>query len=449
LVKFARRLARWHRSMMRGAVLVVVALGCTGREPARPLPITADAAAPVAATPDAGAPPDAAVAPVLATVPCTIEEPADGATAEHDELTLTRVTFAELPGWANDKHGEAVGSFLRSCERLARLKDADPVGHDGHGGTAGQWRAACAAAQQVPAGDHAAARAMFETQFVPWIAAGKKGPEGKLTGYYVQELRASRKQGGAYQTPVYGRPKDLVMVDLSKFINDSHGKRIWGRFDDKGELQPFYTRQEIRKGALAGRGLEILYVDEPIDLLFAHIEGSAKAKLDDGSTIWLDFGGKNGRSYRGVGAILKGMGELQAPGSGTMQGIHKWLREHRDKWDYVVDQVASFVFFEESKNAGALGSQMVVLTAQRSMAIDRAFIAQSTPIWVESKSPVAGTGVAGPWRKLLIAQDTGGGILGAVRGDIYWGDDATAAEIGGRMGGPGRYWLLLPKGVTK
>ena len=107
------------------------------------------------------------------------------------------------------------------------------------------------------------------------------------------------------------------------------------------------------------------------------------------------------------------------------------------------------MFFSESKSPGAVGSQMVTLTPQRSMAIDRAFIAQSTPIWVETRAPVPGRPGSAPWRRLLIAQDTGGGILGAVRGDIYWGDDAVAAELGGRMGGPGRYWLLLPPGVTK
>jgi membrane-bound lytic murein transglycosylase A len=143
------------------------------------------------------------------------------------------------------------------------------------------------------------------------------------------------------------------------------------------------------------------------------------------------------------------MGGLSAPGSGTMQGIRKWLADNRTKWNEIVDQISSFVFFEEAKQQGAMGSQMVVLTARRSMAIDRAFIAQATPIWVDTRAPVANSAAYAPWRQLLIAQDTGGGILGAVRGDIYWGDDAVAGDIGGRMGGKGRYWLLLPKGVTK
>jgi membrane-bound lytic murein transglycosylase A len=132
-----------------------------------------------------------------------------------------------------------------------------------------------------------------------------------------------------------------------------------------------------------------------------------------------------------------------------MQGIRAWFVANPKRTDEVIDQVHSFVFFSESKSPGAVGSQMVVLTPRRSMAIDRAFIAHGTPIWVDTRQPVPNKPGTVPFRQLLIAQDTGGGILGAVRGDIYWGDDKEAMDLGGRMGGPGRYWLLLPKGVTK
>src|SRR5262249_36101707 len=280
------------------------------------------------------------------------------------------------------------------------------------------------------------------------VAAGIAGATGKLTGYYVAELHASRSRRGRFQTPVLGRPDDLAMVDLASFVNDAHGRRIWGRFD-RGELVPYYTRAEIRHGVLARRGLELMYVDDPVDLLFAQIEGSAKAALDDGTAVWLEFAGKNGRAYRGVGGILRGGGYLK-PGDGTMQGIRQWFRDHPTRFDEIADQDASYVFFSVSKLPGAVGSQKTILSARRSIAVDRAFIAMSTPIWVEASAPVIGKkGVTEPWHHLLIAQDTGAGILGAVRGDIYWGDDADAAELGGRMGGPGKYWLLLPHGVAK
>jgi membrane-bound lytic murein transglycosylase A len=380
---------------------------------------------------------------------CPPDEEAPPKGPAHDRLTLTKVKWQDLPGWADDKHGEAVPAFLASCVRLAELADTAPVGHDGHGGVAKQWRRACERAGKLTPTDHKAARAFFEAEFVPWQAAGKAGPNGKLTGYFVQEVNASRKKGGKYQHPILARPSDLVMVDLSKFIKDAYGRRIWGRHDSTGNVVPYYTRAEIRKGVLAPQKLELMYADDPVDVLFAHIEGSAKAIMDDGTKVWLEFDGKNGRNYRGVGAVLKEKGVLVPPYNGTMPGIRKWFADNPSKIDEIVDQNHSYVFFKESKTPGAVGSQNVILTARRSLAIDRAFIAHSTPIWVDTNAPTVGKAGSSPWRQLLIAQDTGGGILGAVRGDIYWGDDATAEELGGRMGAEGRYWLLLPKGVTK
>lgn len=441
------------------AGLAASAPGCRGAEaPIRPLPTAGSAPVQVdagtappdgPASLDAGAPSPGPVA-LTCSCPCAEDDTStiEGQGAPHDTLTLTKISFGELPGWGADALAEAVPSFLRSCEKLQELGDDAPVGVDGHGGKARSWRKACKAAARLPRGDSAAARAMFEAEFVPYVAAGKAGTTGKLTGYYVAALRASRTRHGKFQTPVLGRPDDLVMVDLASFVKDAHGRKLWGRMHE-GKLVPFYTRKEIRKGALARRGLELMYVDDPVDLLFAQIEGSAKATLDDGSSAWLEFDGKNGRAYRGVGGVLRGGGFLQ-PGEGTMQGIRQWFHDHPARFDEIADQDASYVFFKPSRQPGAVGSQMTILTARRSIAVDRAFIAMSTPIWVEAHAPVPGKkGVTATWRQLLIAQDTGAGIRGAVRGDIYWGDDAQAAELGGRMGGPGKYWLLLPRGVTK
>jgi membrane-bound lytic murein transglycosylase A len=435
--------------------LVLIAIGCRGAEaPTRPLAAAGSPAVPPGAAPpsdaatiDAAAPTDAAG--LAAERPCGPDETQaiEGSGARRDALTLTKVAFGDLPGWADDRLAEAVASFLRSCDQLRGLGDDAAVGTDGHGGRARDWRKACAAAAVVAPGDDAAARAMFEAQFVPYIAAGTAGPVGKLTGYYVAELHGSATRHGAFQIPVLAKPDDLVMIDLSGFLGDAHGRRIWGRVDG-GKIVPYYTREQIRRGALAGRGLELMYVADPVDLLFAQIEGSAKAVLDDGSTAWLEFAGKNGRAYKGVGGVLRGGGYL-APGEGTMQGIRAWFRAHPTRFDEIADQDASYVFFDVSKRPGAVGSQ-TILTSRRSMAVDRSFIAMSTPIWVEAHAPVPGKkGVTELWHHLLIAQDTGAGIMGAVRGDIYWGDDAEAAEMGGRMGGPGKYWLLLPHGVAR
>ncbi len=439
--------------MTRGLVIWLIWLsGCAGEsavaKEAAPSPAGSAAGAFIAG-PGSG---PGAVCPACPPCPAPPEPPACPApepdqTGVHDKLTLTRAAFTDLPAWADDRHADAVGSFLRSCEAIGKLADAAPVGTDGHGGTARQWRAACAAAAKIKPGDHAAARRMFEAEFTPYAAASAKRPEGLFTGYHVQEVRASRKRGGTYQHPFYARPKDLVMVDLSRFIPDARGRRIWGRVDGKGDFVPYHDSREIRTGALAGRGLEILYADSAVDVLFAHIQGSSKVRLDDGSEIWLAFAGKNGRAFRGVGGVLKAMGAFQPPATGTMQDIRAWFDANPTRFGEIADRSPSYVFFRESKQTGAIGSQMVVLTPERSLAIDRAFVALGTPIWLDTTAPLPGKPAIAPWRRLVIAQDTGGAILGAVRGDIYWGDDDAAADLGGRMGGPGRWWLLLPRGL--
>ncbi len=407
-----------------------------------PEPSSTGLAAPAAA----GAPAPPADGPLCPPCPCSEVDPDGLATSPsvRDKLTLERAAFSELPGWDDDHHAEALPAVLASCDKLDDLADDAPLGVDGNGGRARQWRSFCKGARAVPRGDDAAAKALFERELVPYAASGREGRDGKMTGYYVQALRGSRTRRGKYQTPIYGRPADLLVVDLAPFLPDARGRRVWGRLDaKKGAVVPYMTRAEIRRGALRDKGLELLWVDDPLDALFAQIQGSGKVTLDDGSEQWIEFAGKNGRAYRGVGKILRDLGE--PPGTGTMQGIRKYFAAHPDKLDEIADQNQSFVFFALSKKPGAIGSQGVVLTPRRSMAVDRAFVAASTPIWVDTRAPDA-KGAVRPWRQLLVAQDTGEGIRGAVRGDIYWGHDAEATDIAGHMGGKGRYWLLLPRG---
>jgi membrane-bound lytic murein transglycosylase A len=367
----------------------------------------------------------------------------DSDAAVSDALSLAPVGFADLPGWNDDHLAEALPSFLASCGELAHLPDDSPIGVDGYSGKANSWRHACASASHVPAGDDSATRAFFEREFVPYQASGTKGPVGKMTSYDVQSLRGSRTRHDQFQYPIYRRPADLVSVDLSAFIRDGKGRHLWGLINGKGELAPYATRAEIRNGALDGKHLELLWVDDPVDVLFAQIEGSGKVTMDDGHVVWMEFDGKNGRAYRGVGQVLRESGELRA-GQGTMQGIRAWFAAHPDRRDEIIDQDSSYVFFKLSTRAGAIGTQQTILTAQRSAAVDHSFVAFSTPIWVDTRAPIrGGTGTAA-WQHLVVAQDTGGAILGPVRADLYWGDDDAAADVSGRMGGSGREWFLLP-----
>ena len=397
--------------------------------------------------------PQAPAAPVCPDAPPPIVVPCDAAAADRatstatstgdDRLTLTRVGFDELPGWVEDRHAEAVVALRRSCEKLATLADDAAIGSSPYGGRAGQWRAACAAASRLPDGDDAAARRFFEREFVPYATRGQKGARGKVTGYYVQGLRASRSRGGAYQFPLFARPPDLLEIQLSDFIADGRSRRIWGqRVGDDGTVAPYPVRAKVRERGLDD-GRVLLWVDDPVDAFAVEIEGSGRATLDTGEEAWVAFAGKNGLRPRRTGAIARALRELR-----KRQGKRPFSERDLASYFTITDPREAMVFFEIESRAGAIGTQDVILTPRRSAAVDRAVIALSTPMWVESKAPTSAKGRTAPWRQLVVAQDTGGSILGSVRVDVYFGADAEARAIGRRVHHPGRVWLLLPRGLN-
>jgi len=370
-------------------------------------------------------------------------KPATGAVTTNaaDRLSLVRGRFAQLPGWRLDKLAEAVPPFLRSCVKLAALKDKDKVGSGPFGGIAKNWRAACAAAKRLRKNDNAGARAFFERYFVPYAAHGTKGDRGKFTGYYVQQMRASRTRGGKYQFPLWERPRELVAVQLSSFVDDGRSRTLWGRVKSGGgRLVPYPTRKAMRSHSPRPRVL--VWVDDPVDAIAVEIEGSGVAKMKDGSTQWIHFAGKNGQ--KGGKLLRKTLRNVRR----LKRRLRRVSRGRQTRSYYkATDLKKSIVFFKFERRKGAIGTQNVILTPRRSLAVDRAVIPMSTPVFVDTRAPSGVRGPAKPWRRLLISQDTGGAIVGPIRGDIYWGADRTAAAIGGRMHSSGRMWLLLPKSI--
>ena len=359
-----------------------------------------------------------------------------------DRLVLQRVAFADLPGWGEDAVGDAIPAFLRSCRKLRRMRDSERVGRTDTGGLVSDWRRACEQAERVSPADHAAARAFFEKEFVPLLASNNADAVGRFTGYYEPLLRGSRRRRGKYRTPLHRRPPDLVMVDLSKFLSDSRGRRVWGRVVGN-KLEPFDTRADIVGGSLAKKKLELIWVDDPVDAFFVQVQGSGRVQLDTGEQVRIGYAATNGHRYTAIGRVLIQEGHLTRE-TVSMQSIRAYLEAHPDRADQVMNSNASYVFFELIEGDGPIGSQGVVLTDGRSMAIDRNYIPQSAPLFLDTVAPVAGGTGEQPLRRLVIAQDTGGAILGPVRGDVYWGGDDAAADVAGRMKSTGRYFLLLP-----
>ncbi|HWM87034.1 MAG TPA: murein transglycosylase A [Kofleriaceae bacterium] len=379
--------------------------------------------------------------PTVATPPVVTPGP-----PPEDRLVLERVAFADLPGWTEDQLGEAIPAFARSCRKLRRLGDGDRVGRTDTGGLAGDWRRACDRADRIAATDHAGARAFFESEFVPFLARNNGDEIGRFTGYYEPALRGSRRRSGKYQVPLHRRPRDLVTVELSRFLDDARGRRLNGRVAG-GKLVPFDTRADIVGGSLAGKKLELLWLDDAIDAFFVQVQGSGRVRLDTGEEVRVGYAATNGHRYTAIGRVLIAEGHLTRE-TVSMQSIRAYLQANPQRADEVMNRNASYVFFELVRGDGPIGSQGVVLTAERSMAIDRNYIPQSAPLWLDTVAPIAGVEGERPLRRLVIAQDTGGAILGPVRGDVYWGGDDAAADVAGRMKSTGRYFLLLPSAAA-
>lgn len=363
-----------------------------------------------------------------------------------DRLVLQPAGFEDLPGWRADEVEKAVPALLRSCERIASLPDAAAIDDEPFTGTAGDWKGACAAAAALPPGDRAAARAFFEARFRPWAARNNRNPLGLFTGYYEPLLHGSRKRSERFDVPLYARPSDLVMVDLGRFRDELKGQRIAGRVEE-GSLLPYPDRREIDAGAIGGRKLEIVWVDDPVAAFFLHIQGSGRVRLAEGGELRLGYAAQNGHPYTAIGKDLIARGALTAQ-EVSLQTIRDWLKAHPREAREVMEKNASYVFFQVLEGEGPLGAEGVPLTPGRSLAVDRSYLPLGVPVWLVGGMPSPTDGEPDrKLRRLLVAQDTGGAIRGPVRGDVFWGFGSEAEAVAGRMKHRGRIWLLLPKTV--
>ena len=333
-------------------------------------------------------------------------------------LVLTPTTFERLSGWKDDHPAAALPPLLRSCTAFLAKPDEsplDPRTKSGDFGSVALWRKPCAAANAVPANDDAAARRFFEDAFVPLLAANNGDSDGLFTGYFEISLHGARTRGGPFQTPIYRRPAEV------------------GRF----------TRAEIDDGALAGQGLELLWVDDPVDAFFLEIQGSGRVRLAGGGVVRVGYDGQNGKAYVAVGRLLVERGEMPRE-QVTMAAIRGWMKTHPKEGAALRRENPSYVFFREIPGDGPLGAERVVLSAGRSLAIDRNFIPLGVPIWLDAQERFKPEAI----RRLLVAQDTGGAIKGPVRGDLFWGHGKAAADGAGAMNARGHYYLLLPREVA-
>ena len=318
----------------------------------------------------------------------------------------------------------AYRAFRISCPAVSKRQDASGLTR------VEDWQAACALPAQGTSPE--ALLSWFRNSF-ELIQVGDGS--AFVTGYFEPEIAGSRTRQPGYEYPIYRKPADLVEVDAATAAAAGTPRR--GRMEN-GVIVPYADRAEIEAGALAGKGLEIAWAADPIDLFFLEIQGSGRLRLPDGGVMRIGYAGQNGREYVGIGKLMKDRG-LLGPGQTTMQGIVGWLRAHPEEGRAIMRENKSYIFFQELTGAGPLGALGLPVTARRTVAADPKFVPLGAPVYLDLDRREA----SGLW----VAQDTGGAIKGANRFDTFWGAGEEAARIAGGMQGKGRAWLLVPKGT--
>ncbi len=340
---------------------------------------------------------------------------------------MTPTSFSAIPGWEQDDLAQAFPAFLQSCRGLASKAD---------------WKEVCAAARALNASDGTAVRRFFETSFVPNLVRAADGADsGLITGYYEAMLYGSRKRAGAYQTPLYRAPDDLLTVDLGSVYPQLKGMRLRGRLSGK-TVVPYSTRAEIARAPFAGK--ELMWVNDPVEAFFLEVQGSGRVQLDTGETVRVAYADQNGHPYKAIGRWLVDKGELTAE-QATAQGIRAWIAANPGRRQELFNVNPSYIFFREEKlpdpSLGPKGALGVALTPGRSVAIDPFFIPLGAPLFLATTE--AGSEV--PMQRLMMAQDTGGAIRGAVRADFFYGFGPDAMDRAGKMKQRGQVWVLLPR----
>lgn len=359
------------------------------------------------------------------------------------KLEFAPVRFADLPGWSRDDHVAALKTFLKSCERVKALAERGaPAGRPAPspGLLLACKEATALRGNKLTPGE---ARSFFEHFFEPHRVRHDQA-QGILTGYYEPVLEGSRVPTERFKTPVYHRPPDLVDV-IDETMRGVAGGRLTHLRRVGDRLEPYPARADIEQGALSGMGLELVYLADPVDAFFMHVQGSGRIRLTDGTSIRIGYDGKNGHPYTSIGRYLIDQRLLDADKI-SLASLAKWLRAEPERGRRVMWQNASFVFFRElDKDAGApKGALGVPLTPGRSLAVDASVHVLGSPIYVSSPT-LTHAGKGGPFARLMIAQDVGSAITGPERGDIYFGSGAAAGRLAGITRHPGNFFALLPR----
>ena len=321
-----------------------------------------------------------------------------------------------------DEAERSLAAFQASCSPLMRRTDESGLTQPG------DWNALCTQAASL---DPTFAPGFFYYNF-DWVKVG----DGRAfaTGYYEPEIEGSRTPQPGY-IPIYRLPSDLVRC------RKADGTTGRGRIDQTGACVLYFTRAEIEDGALNGKGLELAWAKDPVELFFLEIQGSGRIRMDDGTVIRIGYAGQNGRDYVAIGRQLRDRGILP-PGGANMHAIKDWIRANPDQGRELMRENLSYIFFKELTGPGPLGALNVAVTPRGTVAADPNYVPLGAPIYLHKADRHE---VDGLW----VAQDTGGAIKGPNRFDTFWGAGPEAVAIAGGMSANGEALILVPKGVAQ
>jgi membrane-bound lytic murein transglycosylase A len=361
------------------------------------------------------------------------------------ETQYEPVAWSMIDGWADDDHTAAFASFLKSCKAILK----GPPSREGRPMVGALFKVCQKAVETAPQ-KPGEARAFFEQNFRPVRISPLGTPDGFVTGYYEPIVEGLTKKSNGFDYPLYRKPSNLLpggRMAVAGAPVASEGKKK--KRGPKRRLVSYYERAAIDDGILAGRDLEICWLKDPIESFFIHIQGSVRVLLDDGRLMRLNYAAANGHAYYAVGRWLIER-NIVSKDEMSMDRIREWMERNPKEADELRRKNKSYVFFREthlSSDAEPIGAQGVSLTPGRSIAVDHKLHTYGTPFFISAHLPIEGLKPDTWFKRLMIAQDTGGAIVGPARADLYFGAGDEAASVSGRLRHYGKFVMLAPKSL--
>jgi len=357
------------------------------------------------------------------------EKPGEGV----GQFDLDKSNFSDLKGWDADDFYLFDRALKNVCHALIKNPRAKLTSEHMEY-SLNEYKEHCQRIENIS--DKKEIKRYIEKNFVPYAVLIGGNSNGKFTSYYEANLRASYEKGGKYIYPIYGKPRDLVEINLRDFDASLPNQRLIGRVKN-GKLVKYYTREEIDNDKLDAP--VILWGDDAVDIYIMQIQGAAVATLPDGKTVRVGYAENNGHKFRGIGSILLEK-KLIKPSEASMPKIRDWLKKNGDTAKKNMLLNDRYIFHKIVDAEGPIGAMGLPLFAGRSMAVDRSYIPLGSMMWLETTTPDGSK-----LNKAVMAEDVGSAIKGGIRGDYFWGYGEEALEQAGRMNSQGKYYILLPR----